>query len=138
MTVATSAAALVTAISNYGSAVINRRKAGGQFTGPAYTKPTDVAFSTTPVFDASTSNVFHFGVMTNNVPGATVTNGADGQTVTIRLVQDATGGRVFTVPGNVVIPAASTPVTTANAVNLLNLTYNAGTGKWEGVWVPVS
>lgn len=133
MTIQDSTTALVNAINGYGTAVINRRKAGGQIIGPAYTKPTVVAFSTVPVFDASSSNVFQFAAMTAAVPGATIINGADGQNITIRIVQDATGGHVFTLPGNTIV--TGTPSTAANAINLLVLTYDMITAKWEGSWV---
>lgn len=135
MTIASSTTALANAIAAYGAAVIARRKAGGQLTGAAYTKPTVVAFTAAPTFDASTSNVFQFGALTNNVPGVTISNPADGQTITIRFQQDAVGGRTVTLPGTCQV--SGSVAVAANAITLLTITYDAVAAKWEGSWVPV-
>lgn len=140
MTIAASATACATAIGNAGAALIARRKAAGEFDGPAYTKPIAVAFSPSPIFDASKSNVFWLGAVTNNVPGMSIINGFDGQSILIRFAMDAVGGWAITMPGNCKVSGA--PVTTANAVNLLSLSFNAaanaGAGEWEGSWVATS
>lgn len=60
-----------------------------------------VAFSATPVFDATLGRVFKL-TLTGNVAYSTFINGASGLSlVGFRLVQDAVGGRTFVWPVNV-------------------------------------
>jgi hypothetical protein len=60
-----------------------------------------VAFSATPVFNAQNGSQFKI-TLTGNVTSSTFTNGATGPgLVAFRVVQDGTGGRVFTWPANV-------------------------------------
>jgi hypothetical protein len=108
-----------------------------QFNQRAYTNPVDVAFSATPTFDASASNVFWFGTLTANVTSCTINNPVSGQTIQIRVVQDGTGGRTFTVPAGAKIDSA--PTTGANRVSWLTMTYvgtvnGVAVNRWEGAW----
>ncbi len=104
-------------------------------TGGARTTPVPVAFSTTPAIDASTSNVFYIGALTANVVSSTINNPADGQTINIRVVQDAVGGRSFALPANV--KATGALQTTANSATWLILTYVQSASQWEGAWSQV-
>lgn len=99
----------------------------------AYTPTSSQAFTATPTFDASLSNVFEFsGVMTGNVTSTTITNPTAGQTITIRLKQDGTGGRTVAAPaGSKIAGSVSTVLGTAS---LLTLTYSAMDTRWEGAW----
>jgi len=108
---------------------------GAAFEGAALTKPKAIAFSATPTFDASQSNVFYLGAMTANVTDITIVNPSDGQTIGIRFVMDATGGRLVTLPS--AIKAAGFLESGANRATWLNITYVASASRWEGAWSPV-
>lgn len=103
--------------------------------GGAVTTPQTVAFSATPTFDASKSNVHYLGAMTANVTSVTISNPSDGQTLNIRFVQDATGSRTVTLPSS--IHATGNPQSAANAVSWLIITYVASVTRWEGAWAAV-
>ena len=135
MSISSQTALLVTAIGNLGPAMKNTfyPKKGGLIDGPAWTDPEAIAFSATPVFDASLSNVFHFATLgATAVTSTSFVNGNNGQTINVRVVQDATGGRAFPLPGNVTVKGAMD--TSANAVNWLVLTWKSTDNKWEAVW----
>ena len=60
-----------------------------------------VAFSATPVFDASQAQEFKI-TLTGNVTAPTFINGTDGPAlIAFRIVQDGTGGWTFAWPANV-------------------------------------
>jgi hypothetical protein len=134
MSISSQTALLVAAVANLTSGLKTTffPQVGGAVAGPVYTTPVPVAFSATPTFDATLSNVFHFGVMTAAVTAAIFQGGADGQTINVRIEQDATGGRTFALPANVVIKGTFN--TNASAVNWLVLTWKNSTAKWEAVW----
>jgi hypothetical protein len=58
-----------------------------------------LAFSATPVFDASAGNTFEI-TLTGNVTSSTLINLTAGQRLTFIIHQDATGGRTLVPPGN--------------------------------------
>jgi hypothetical protein len=60
---------------------------------------TAVAYSASPVFDASTANVFKI-TLTGNVTSSTLSNAAAGQSLTFVVCQDATGSRSMNWPTN--------------------------------------
>jgi hypothetical protein len=63
---------------------------------------TTVAFSATPVFDASTFAMPTFAItLTGNVTSSTLINGTPGQIATFVITQDATGSRSFAYPTTV-------------------------------------
>jgi hypothetical protein len=106
------------------------------FTGRANTVPVSVAFSATPTFNSSLSNIILFGTMTANVTSMTITNAVDGAQLQIRFVQDGTGGRTVTLPSNVQVSGSLN--TAANAVTWLVLTYVSSASRWEGTWTRIS
>lgn len=109
---------------------------GGSFTSRAYTAPSTVTFSATPTIDASLSNVFYFSTtMSANMTGITISNPVDGQTINIRFVQDATGGR--TVAWTSTVKITGGPNTAANGVSWASLTYVGSASRWEGSWLGV-
>ena len=59
---------------------------------------------------------------------------AQGQVVTLEVVQDATGSRTITTYTNVTWAAGTPPTltTAANATDVLRFTWNATAGKWRG------
>jgi hypothetical protein len=103
--------------------------------GAAYTPPLQPTHSATPTFDCATSNVFEPAALTSNVTSMTMSNPVGGQTVNIRFMQDATGGRTVAVPtGAKVLGSVNL---TANGVSWLIMTYSARASRWEGAWSQV-
>ncbi len=103
--------------------------------GGAYCTPQQPTFSATPTFDCATSNVFEPAALTANVTAITMSNVQAGQTVQIRFLQDATGGRTVAVPSGAKIDG--TPNTAATRVNWLVMTYSGRASRWEGNWLVV-
>lgn len=103
----------------------------GAYSGSSRTVPVSYAYAATVTVDASLSNVFYIGALTGPLTLA-ISNPADGQTINIRFVQDATGGRTVTLPGSVSVVGAL--ITTASYVDWLTLTYVAASSRWEGCW----
>jgi hypothetical protein len=104
------------------------------FAGGVYTGSSVQPFTTTPIFDAHASNYFEFsGGMIGNVTSCTINNPAGGQTISIRVQQDGTGGRTFAAPANSRI--AGTLANAANTTSILTLTYSATLLRWEGSWL---
>lgn len=80
-----------------------------------------VAFSTTPVFNASLGSQFKI-TLTGNVASSTFANGSLGPTVqTFRIVQDGTGGRTFVWPANVRNAGVVNPGANSRSVQLFAL-----------------
>jgi fibronectin-binding autotransporter adhesin len=103
------------------------------FSGGVLTASSAVAFSATPAFDANLSNYFDLGTLTGNVTGATITNPTAGQTITIRVKQDATGSRTFAV--STASKITGSVQATLSTASLLTLTYNGTDSRWEGSWL---
>lgn len=101
----------------------------------AFTPAITVSFSTTPVFNCSSSNVFEFGALTANVTSVTLSNPTAGQTIQIRFVQDSTGGRTVATPTGAKIIGKLNA--TASRVSWLILTYSGTDTRWEGNWLQV-
>lgn len=103
------------------------------FGGGAFTTTNSQSFTATPTFNANLSNVFELGTMTGNVTSCTITNPSNGQTIQIRVKQDATGGRTFAAPSGAKI--VGSVGATASAASILTLTYSAADARWEGSWL---
>lgn len=102
-------------------------------TGGMATNTSSQAFTATPTFDCNLSNVFEFsGVMTANVTTTTITNASNGQTILIRVKQDATGSRTFATPAGAKISGAVQ--STLGTASILTLTWSAIDARWEGFW----
>jgi hypothetical protein len=88
-----------------------------------------VAFSATPIFDASTASTFKL-TLTGNVTSSTLTNAVAGEPLAFEICQDATGGRTFvppaTVQGWVTIPIG------ANACVLETFIYDGTNAVADG------
>lgn len=134
MSIASQTALLVAAVANLTSGLKSTffPKAGGAVSGRLYTEPETVAFSATPVFDATLSNRFHFGMMTTDVTAASFSGGVNGQPISVRVDAGA-GGFAFPLPSNVTLLGGVFD-NAAGKINTLELTYNDGTSKWEGFW----
>jgi hypothetical protein len=99
----------------------------------AYTPTSSQAFTATPTFNTQLSNAFEFsGAMTANVTSCTISNPVAGQTIQIRVKQDATGGRTFASPAGSKITGSVS--LTANCASILTLTYSSMDSRWEGAW----
>ena len=70
--------------------------------------------------------------MTGNITTLTISNAADGQTISIAFVQDATGSRTVAWPASFTWIGQTTGVvsTTANAIDILTATYSSTDSKW--------
>jgi hypothetical protein len=80
-----------------------------------------VAFSATPVFDATLGRVFKL-TLTGNVISSTFINNTSGYSIVgFRLVQDATGGRAFMWPTNVRNGGVVNPAANARSIQLFVL-----------------
>jgi hypothetical protein len=112
---------------NYGGATRFSVSAGIMtINSGAYTPTNTVTFGATLTVNAALSNAFS-ATLTGNVTTFTVSNLADGQSVTVRFVQDATGSRTIAW-GTLKWPGGSVPAlsTAANAVDVLVLSNIAG------------
>jgi hypothetical protein len=73
------------------------------------------------------------GALTANVTSMTISNPSAGQTINIRLIQDATGGRTVAHPASSKI--SGNMGATASAASILSMTYSGASSRWEGAWV---
>ena len=101
----------------------------------AYTASLTPAYSATPTFDCAASNSIEPATMTGNITSITLSNATAGQTVQIRLQQDATGGRTCAVPSGAKIDGSIN--TGANRVTWLIMTYSSRGSRWEGNFLQV-
>jgi hypothetical protein len=90
---------------------------------------TTVAFSATPTFDASTAASFKL-TLTGNVTSSTLTNAVAGEPVNFEICQDATGGRTFVPPANVL--SMGTIVSTANACSTQEFWFDGSNAVSSG------
>ena len=97
---------------------------------------TAVSFSATPVFNAATFALPTFTMtLTGNVTSSTLSNGVAGALATFVLKQDATGGRTFAWPTNVLGASAIGPE--ANSVSVQSFVFDGtnwratGPGSWN-------
>lgn len=96
------------------------------------TRSQTVAFSGTPAIDVSAGNPVDM-TLTGNITSMTFTGGVDGQKITLRLRQDGTGSRTLAFGSGVGFGTDFTSVTlstSANALDLIGLEYNAALSKY--------
>ncbi len=74
-----------------------------------------VSYATSVTFDAATSAQFDL-TLTGNVSSSSLTNTTDGQLVALIISQDATGGRTFAWPTNVVSPGVICPLANSTSI----------------------
>lgn len=115
--------ALLSGATFVGSVRINSR---------GYTQEASVTFATGLSINAALSNAFKV-VLTGNVTSLSLVNPVAGQFISLRVTQDATGGRTFTVGGGSAIAGAVN--TAANKVSYLTITWNSDLSRIEGSWV---
>lgn len=101
-----------------------------------------VSYTATPIFEVTNGTLQHIQ-LTGNVTSSSITylgsaSGApDGTRLTLRIAQDATGGRTFVLPTNLRKEASYEIDTTANYCTVLELQYISSSAKWEFVAPPV-
>ena len=81
-----------------------------------------VALSSNPVFDASQCNAFSLALGSTAVTGSALSNAKAGQFLTFTITQDATGGRGFVWPANVL--RACAPTATAGASTVVTAVFD--------------
>lgn len=99
---------------------------------------TTLAFSSTPAFNA-TNNISYTMTLTGNVTSSTITGTpANGNLLSLTIVEDAVGGRTFAFPPSFILPLGFTFSTLPLATNALtfkfdgtnwNLISNSGSGS---------
>lgn len=100
-----------------------------------YSNTSYLTDSATIALDASRANIFDVLLAGNRTLGAPA-SGIDGQMITIRVRQDATGNRtlsfdsVYRFSTDLPSPTLSTA---ANATDYLTFLYNSSAGKWDFV-----
>lgn len=109
-------------------------------TGPVTARPvvaadifgiTAVAFSATPVFDASTFAIPTFTItLTGNNSSSSITNPTAGQIITFIITQDGTGGHSFVWPANVKGESNIGP--DANSVSTQSFVYTGSAWRATG------
>jgi hypothetical protein len=90
---------------------------------------TTVSFSATPTFDASTAASFKL-TLTGNVTSSTLSNAVAGEPVSFEICQDATGGRTFVPPANVL--NMGTIVSAANACSTQEFWFDGSNAVSSG------
>lgn len=84
-------------------------------------------------FDSSTGNFFK-ATLTGNITATMPASAVDGTIMTWVLLQDGTGSRTLTLPGNTSTSAGGlTLSTTANVVDTITWIYDAVSTKWREV-----
>lgn len=118
-----------------GTAVLEAASTNVKLNKKAYTAPATVAFAASLTVDTNGSNLVKVGTLTGNVTSMTLSNATEGQFISIRFKQDATGGRTIALPSGAKVDGS--PATGANRTSYLNLTWNATDTRWEGNWFQV-
>ena len=91
-----------------------------------------VAFSATPNFNVATAAVQRI-VLTGNITGWTLTAGTyEGQSLTIKFIQDGTGSRTLAgAGGNIRLAGGALTLSTgANKCDTLNFLWDATLSQW--------
>jgi len=100
------------------------------FAGSAFTSKVAVTYAATTTINCQLSNSFRV-VLTGNVTFV-FSNPQDGQSINVRIIQDATGSRIVTWPASFRWQGGSVPVlsTAANAADFLAAEYDATDATW--------
>jgi hypothetical protein len=100
------------------------------FGGSAFTTKAALTYGATTTINCLLSNAFRV-VLAGNVTFA-ISNPQDGQSINVRIVQDATGSRIVTWPSSFRWAGSIVPVlsTAANAADFLAAQYDATDATW--------
>lgn len=108
------------------------QKAGGTLTGGVAPAAIVLTFGTSIALDASKGNTFAVTLTASTGTLANPTNPVDGQTIRIRVIQDATGSRTIAFGTAYDFGATSAPTlsTGASKVDIIGFEYVASLSKW--------
>lgn len=126
---------LITRLYASGVSVVEAASTNVKVNKKAYTTAASVAYAAALTIDTNASNVVKVGNLTGNVTSLTLSNATEGQFISIRFRQDATGGRSIALPAGAKVSGSY--ATGANRASYLNLTWNTGDARWEGSWFQV-
>lgn len=101
----------------------------------AYTAAVAVSYAASLTIDTNASNLIKVGTLTGNVTTMTLSNGTEGQFISIRFKQDGTGARTIALPAGAKVSGSY--ATAANRTSYLNVTWNATDSRWEGSWLQI-
>lgn len=114
------------------SVIANRKLVASK---QAYCPTQTVAYAAALTIDAADGNVWTVSALTGNVTSFAITNMADGQSIQVRFVQDATGNRTVALPAGAKIDGAIS--LTPNQASMFFGTYFSLSGRIEGNWLQV-
>lgn len=100
-----------------------------------HTRKQTVTFSGNPSIDVSLGDPIDM-TLTGNVTAAALSGGIDGQKITLRLKQDATGGRTWAFTSSARFGTDITAITLSTAANktdYIGLIYHATDDKYDVV-----
>jgi hypothetical protein len=118
-----------------GSSILEASASNVKMNKKAYTAKASVAYAASLTIDTDASNIIVVGTLTGNVTSMTLNNATEGQFISLRFKQDATGGRTVALPAGAKVDGSI--ATGANRTSYLNLTWNATDARWEGNWFQV-
>ncbi len=99
------------------------------FTGAQVVMPVAIAYASSVSINAALGNRFRIGTLTGAISVANPTNLVDGQEISIRFVQDSTGGRAVTLGSYWVLRSGDSIPTAANSVSDVSGTWDSTAGK---------
>jgi hypothetical protein len=106
--------------------------AGGTMTGHLAPAVASLTFGTTIALNAALGNAFALTLTASTGTLSNPANPVDGQTIRVRVIQDATGGRTLAFGTAYDFGAAGAPTlsTAASKVDILGFEYVASLSKW--------
>lgn len=123
---------LVTRLLASGTTVLEAASTNVKLNKKTYTTAVAVAYAASLTIDTNASNLIKVGTLTGNVTSMTLSNGTEGQFISIRFKQDGTGGRTVALPAGSKVDGSI--ASGANRTSYLNVTWNATDSRWEGNW----
>lgn len=126
---------LVTRLYSGTSSILEAASTSVKVNKKAYTTAASVTYAASLTIDTNASNLIKVGNLTGNVTSMTLSNAVEGQFISIRFRQDATGGRTIALPAGAKV--SGTYATGANRASYLNVSWNATDARWEGCWLQV-
>lgn len=114
------------------SVIANRKLVASK---QAYCPTQTATYAAALTIDAANGNVWTVSALTGNVTSFAITNMADGQSIQVRFVQDATGNRTVALPAGAKIDGAIS--LTPNQASMFFGTYFSLSGRIEGNWLQV-
>ena len=95
-----------------------------------------VSYAATLTINSRDGDYFEVGTLTGNVSTFNLNYGFTGKRVTIRFVQDGTGGRTVALPADAKV-AGSIASAASQASHLDLIFVFGGVARWEGAWTQI-